>query len=60
MNGWTIAFWLAVVLLVDAGIGLLGESRWSRLAPNVPIRAIAISEGLLAIVLIAAWFLNRG
>jgi|GEM_PF-5097080 len=56
MDSWRI--WVAIVLLVDAGIGLLG---WSRVASLIPARLlirIALAEATLALIL-AAWHFLR-
>lgn len=59
MNWISMAFWAAVILLFDAGIGLLGEQKFHRLAPNLPIRTIALIEGGLALILLALYFMHQ-
>lgn len=53
----TFVFWLGVALAVDALVGLLGLTYWQRAIPKVPIGRIARAEGLVAILLLAAYFL---
>jgi hypothetical protein len=57
--GWTIAFWVAVVMLADAGIALWGINLWQRLAPGWNIRRIAYLEALVALAILIAVFLKR-
>lgn len=52
MESWRI--WLAIVLLIDAGIGLLGLSRFEKIIPARLLTRIAIAEALIALGL-AAW-----
>ncbi|HMP74051.1 MAG TPA: hypothetical protein PKE55_12380 [Kiritimatiellia bacterium] len=59
MDGPRILIWIAIVLLIDAAIGLAGLNRFQKLAPTVPIKAIAIGETLLAILLFAGALLWR-
>lgn len=59
MSWMTILFWIAVVLLLDAGIGLLGEQRFHRVFPSLPIRTIALVEGLVALILLAVYFVSQ-
>ena len=59
MNWISMAFWAAVILLFDAGVGLLGEQKFHRLAPSLPIRAIALIEGFVALILLAIYFVYR-
>ena len=56
MSSWRI--WVAIVLLIDAGIGLLGISRFSSILPARLITRIAVIEATLAILLVAWHFLG--
>lgn len=57
MSSWPI--WIAIVLLVDAGVGLLGIERFGRtIAPRI-IRRVALSEAALAIALVVWHFAAR-
>ncbi len=59
MKAHDILVWVAVLLLVDSAIGLLGANRWQKLAPRLPIQRIALVEAVLALVLAALWLVNR-
>jgi hypothetical protein len=48
--------WIAILLLVDASLGLLFENRARAFLPGWAIRRIAIAESLLAIICIAIHF----
>lgn len=51
-------FWLGVVLAADALIGLCGLNFWRRIVPpRFDIGRIAAVEGVVAIVLLAAYFI---
>ena len=56
MDSWRI--WVAIVLLVDAGIGLLGLSRFASIIPARLLVRIALAEALLAVILTAWHFLR--
>lgn len=56
MESWRI--WVAILLLVDAGIGLLGLSRLERIIPAPTLTRIAIAEALAALALVA-WHFAR-
>ena len=55
MNGMSVIFWIAVVLLIDAAIGLYGESFWKKVAPRVPIGKLALLEVAIAFVLLGVF-----
>lgn len=57
MTTWM--FWIGIILMIDASIGLWGESYWKRLTPGLHIRMIAFIELGVAVVLIAASYLLR-
>ena len=54
MSSWRI--WVAIVLLVDAGIGLLGASRLAAVLPPRLLLRIAWAEALLAGALVVWHF----
>lgn len=54
-----VVFWIAVVMLIDAAIGLYGESFWTKVAPKVPIRKIALIEAALALAMLGVYFYLR-
>jgi hypothetical protein len=56
MDSWRI--WVAIVLLVDAGIGLLGLSRFASLIPARLLIRIAVAEAVGAIALVV-WHFAR-
>ena len=56
MDAWRI--WVAIVLLVDAGIGLLGLSRFEKIIPARILTRIALCEAACALAL-AAWHFLR-
>lgn len=58
-TAWAIAFWIAVVMLVDAGVALWGLNLWQRLAPGWNIRRIAQLEALAALLILLVVFLKR-
>ena len=51
-----IRIWIAIVLLVDAGIGLWGENTWQKLAPSINIRRVALIEAAAALAIVAIHF----
>lgn len=57
MNWEAIRFWAAVVLLVDAAVGLWNHERFSGLSPKINIPLIAFAEAGVAIVLLTVHFL---
>lgn len=57
--GRTIAFWVAVVMLADAGIGLWGLNLWQKVVPGWNIRRIAQTEALTALLILLVVFLKR-
>ena len=50
--------WMAIVLLVDAGIGLLGLPRFEKIIPARLLTRIAMIEAALALALVAWHFLR--
>ncbi|MFH0953599.1 MAG: hypothetical protein V1873_04650 [Verrucomicrobiota bacterium] len=48
----TILFWVSIVMLVDAAIGLWGLNYWQKLMPRVNVRLIALIEACAAAVLL--------
>ncbi|HBA84480.1 MAG TPA: hypothetical protein DCZ95_10335 [Verrucomicrobia bacterium] len=58
--GWTnILFWIAIVMLVDAAIGLWGANVWQKLAPRFPIQRIALIEAAAALLLLTMYFVLK-
>lgn len=43
-------------MLIDAAIGLWGESSWQRLCPTINIRRIALIEAAAALAIVAMHF----
>ena len=56
MDSWRI--WAAIVLLVDAGIGLLGLPRFVNIIPARLLIRIALAEAATASLLVA-WHILR-
>jgi len=56
MDTWRI--WLAIVLLIDAGIGLLGLPRFEKIMSARTLTRIALTEAALAVLLVA-WHFAR-
>ena len=48
----TVRFWVAVILLLDAGLGLLLRDRAQRMMPGININRLAVIEILVACTLI--------
>ena len=55
----TFVFWLAVVMLVDAAIGLWGLNLWQQMAPKLNIKKLAFYETLVALVMLIVYFVRR-
>ena len=55
----TFIFWVAVLMLVDAAIGLWGLNVWQQLAPRINIKKVAFYETLAALVMLIAYFVIR-
>lgn len=55
----TIIFWLAVLLLLDAGLALFFLGSWQKRLPGLNIKLIAAIEVALAAVLLALYYLWR-
>ncbi len=60
MSFAAIRFWLAVVMLTDAAVGLLGARHWQRMAPRVNIQRIALIEAAAALIILAIHFWAGG
>ena len=56
MDAWRI--WLAILLLIDAGIGLLGLPRFEKFIPARLLTRIALSEATIALGLVLWHFLR--
>jgi len=52
----TIIFWVAVLLLADAGMGLLFLTAWQKRLPSLNIQKIATVEVLISSILLAVYF----
>jgi hypothetical protein len=52
----TIRFWLAILMLVDASIGLWWSDRWQRIAPRVNVQRVALIEAAVALSILAMHF----
>ena len=48
----TVRFWVAVILLLDAGLGLLLRDRAQWMMPGININRLAVIEILVACTLI--------
>ena len=57
--GLNILFWVAVVMLVDAAIGLWNINLWQKIAPRFPIQRVALIEAATALVMIAMYFVLK-
>lgn len=58
MDGPRILSWIAIILLIDAGIALLGLNKFQAMAPTLNIRKLAMIETAIATLLVAiamAW-----
>jgi len=55
---WRI--WLAIALLVDAAIGLLGLNTFARFLPARRITRLALAEAAIAVALVIWHFVRRG
>lgn len=53
----TILRWLAIIMMLDSGIAMLGLPFWKRLMPNLKIQRIALIEAMLAVSLLLLSFL---
>jgi hypothetical protein len=54
MDSWRI--WLAIVLLVDASVGLLGISRFEKIISPRILTRLAIAEAVVAVCLVVWHF----
>ena len=52
MNWGAIRFWVAIVLLLDASLGLWNHDRFAEIAPKINISRIAFVEAGVAISLL--------
>lgn len=59
MNWNTIRIWIAIILLLDAAMGLWKHDRFAELAPKVPVAKIAFIEAGIAIALLLIPLLFR-
>lgn len=51
--------WIAIALLIDAGFALLLEDRYRRMAPSWNIKALALVEAGIALVIILVHFIRN-
>lgn len=49
----TILKWIAVIMMIDSGIGMLGVKIWNRRLPGINVQKIALIEASLAVLLLA-------
>lgn len=47
-----LRFWLAIVMLLDAAVGLWWSNRWQSLAPRVNVVRMAVIEGFVAMAIL--------
>jgi hypothetical protein len=59
MDGSAWRIWVAIVLLLDAAIGLLGMNRLAKVIAPRRLTFIALAEAAVAVVLVA-WHFVRG
>ena len=60
MPKWmNIAFWAAVIMLVDAAIGLWGLNYWERIVPNLNVKRIALVEVVVSLVILGTYFIMK-
>lgn len=59
MDGSAWRIWVAIVLLVDASVGLLGLHRLARFIAPRRIARIALAEAAVALALVAWHVLRR-
>ena len=52
----TIRFWIAIIMLVDAALGLWGSHRWQKMIPGLNIVRVALIEALAALTLLCIHF----
>lgn len=48
----TVLKWLAIILMADSAIGMLGLPFWRRRFPEINIQKIALIEAALAIAIL--------
>lgn len=49
----TILKWVAIVMMADSAIGILGLHFWNRHFPNINIQKIALIEATLAVAILS-------
>lgn len=59
MNWDSVRIWVAIILLLDAGIGLWNQERFARVVPGVPVMKIAMLEVAAAFFLLVLPVLAR-
>ena len=52
-----VIFWIAVIMLIDAIIGLIGLPFWQRKMPSINIQKWAMVESIIALCIIIVYFL---
>ncbi len=53
----TILRWLAIIMMLDSGIAMLGLPFWQSFMPNINIQRIAMIEAILAVLVLVLSFL---
>ena len=51
-----VRIWIAIIMLIDAAIGLWGESVWQRHMPSINVRRIALIEAAAALAIVVLHF----
>ena len=57
MNWDIVRIWTAIILLLDAALGLWNHDRFAHIAPNLPVVKIAFIEAGAAFLLLLLSFL---
>lgn len=56
----SILFWLGIIFLIDASIGLLFFDKWKPLIKTLKFDKIIWFEILLSFILLSIFFINKG
>ncbi|MBN2164507.1 MAG: hypothetical protein JXR25_05165 [Pontiellaceae bacterium] len=51
-----LLFWVGVLLLFDASLGLIFEEVWQKRLARLSIRRLALAEGLLAVAFLVLYY----
>lgn len=52
----TIIRWIAVILLIDSGIAMIGMPYWRRLMPGINLEKMALIEAFISVALLLVSF----